>query len=481
MNKAKRIFAAAAAFALSFAAVGCGSTSDDSSEYVDQVEVEDTEEISAIPEGADSNLVWVSYFDLNPAEGSEEKSVELDLFEKKGGTIEYYRTTSMTKFDTLATLVLGGDEADMFWYEASMCFPNYCIKGMFQPIDDLVDFDDDLWADVKTTAEQFTMNGDHYVAPVKYVANSVLTYDKDVIEACGLDDPYELYLEGEWNWDTWYDMMDEYVSGAEGDEVRYGVNGWFGNFIYYSTGETLIEYDAENDEYVSNISNGAFDRAGEFLYDIQKNNLYYSDWIGQASDCFQKNILFYAMGPWAASTVHTPADGDNWAMVPIPADPDADAQYTTLEVQAYMWIAGSEKSEAMKTWLECAKIANTDESYLEATKEKFFVTNPNWTEDMYHVAYEELSSSNWVQLVDVGYGISTTLSNDNAAQNDTKQAVISLMYTNVLKTDDDGSQYTWAQTRETYSSVVASELEKFNAEYKAFVETGEIAELDEDE
>lgn len=39
------------------------------------------------------------------------------------------------------------------------------------------------------------------------------------------------------------------------------------------------------------------------LYDIAKNGMYYPDWVGQAGDAFKKNILFYAMGPWA-STVH---------------------------------------------------------------------------------------------------------------------------------------------------------------------------------
>ncbi len=474
MNTAKRILAGSFALVTAFAASGCAKgdsgTSSDTSSYETKVEVQDTDTISAIPEGAPTELEWLSYFDLNPARGSEEKSTELDLFEKKGGSIHYTPTTSMTKFDDLATAKLGGTPPDMFWYESSMCYPNYCMKDMFQPVDSIVDFDSPLWADVKETADQFMLKGQHYVAPVKFVANSVLTYDMDMIDANGLEDPYQLYLDGEWNWDTWYDMMEEYVNNAEGDEERFGVNGWFANFIFYSTGSTLIKYDAEKDEFVSNIDDPNFDRATDLLYDIKKNGLYYADWVGQASDCFKKNILFYAMGPWASSDVHTPGDGTNWASVPMPKDPNADAQYTTVEVNAYMWCSGSEKSDAVKCWMECAKTANTDPEYMEVSKEKFFVKNPNWTEQMYQVGYQELASDNWVRIVDPGYGISVELSNDNAATNATKEAVISYMYTSVMKEDDNGSQYTWTQLREMYKGTIDSNLDEFNKEYKAFVE-----------
>lgn len=473
MIKAKRILAGVAAFSFVFVAASCGSKDGkkDDSSYVDQVKVEDTQEIEAIPEGAENTIEWLSYFDLNPGKGQQEKSVELDLFEKKGGKIHYNPTTSLTKFDTLAERKLANDVPDMFWYE-SYCFPVNCMKDMFQPIDEIVNFDDPLWADMKGTADQFVLNGKHYVAPFKFVANSVLTYDKDMVEAAALDDPYELYLNGEWNWDTFYNMMDEYVSGAEGDEERFGVNGWLANFIFYSTGHTLIEYDAEKDEYFSNIDDPNFDRASTLLYDIKKNNLVYYDWIGQASDCFKKNILFYAMGPWASCDIHTPSDGNNWGSVPMPKDPEADKQYITVETDAYMWISGSTKKEAMKCWMECARTAYSDPEYLEVSKEKFFVKNPNWTEDMYHVGYEEYASENWTRIVDPGYGISVVLSNDNAATNATKEAIISYMYTSVMKTDDDGKQYTWTQLRETYKGTIESELKSFNEEYKKFVASG---------
>ena len=472
MIQARKLAALSAAVMLTFTAAGCGGgKSDSSSKYEDKVKVAETatDGISDIPDEADKELEWLSYFDINPTSAAQEKRVDLTLFERKGGKIKYSQCASTTKYDQLANRLLSNDPPDIFWFEQKMTFPCYCVKGMFQPVDSIVDFDDDMWKDMKGLADQFTLKDEHYVAPINLNVLSSMVYDKDVIEACALDDPYELYMNDEWNWDTWYDMMDEYVKGAEGDEQRYGVNGWFAPFIFQSTGHTLIEYDADKDEYVSNITDPNFDRATDLLYNISKNGMYYSDWVGQASDCFKKNILFFAMGPWAASDTHTPRDGSNWGIVPIPSDPNADAKYTSVEINAYMWVKGSTKKEAMKTWLECAKLVNTDPTYIEADKEKFFVNNPNWTEEMYQMAYSELSSSNWVQLIDPGYGISTTLSNDDAAANDTKEAVVAYMYSSVMKTDDDGAQYTWTQLRETYSGTIDSELKTFNEEYKKFI------------
>lgn len=471
MKNTKRILAGVLAIVSACGMIGCGNSGNNnsSSKYEDKVKVDDTDQISAIPDGAETELEWLSYFDINPTKKEPETRTDLDLFQKKGGSIKYDQASSLEKYEKLASRLMSNNPPDMFWYEQKMTFPANCIKDMFQPVDDIVDFDSDLWADVKSTADQFTLNGKHYVAPVKYVNLSVLTYDKDMIEAAQLDDPYELYLDGSWDWNAWYDIMQEYVSGASGDEERYGINGWFAPFIFQSTGKTLISYDAEKKEYVSNIMDADLERAAEMLYSVQKNNLYYPGWIGQASDAFKENILFYAMGPWASWGTHAPKDGDNWAMVPMPKDPNSDTLYTTPEINAYMWVKGSTKSDAMKTWMECAKLVNTDEKYKSVDKEKFFTTNANWTEEMYSVAFEETFTDKYTQMIDPGYGISTELSDDDAATNDTKEAVVAYMYSSVLKTDEDGSQYTWTQLRESYKGTIDSELKTFNEQYKKFI------------
>lgn len=474
MKSMKKILAGLLAVSCAFGAVGCGkgdeSKEEEESSFVEQIKVADSKDIEAIPTGADSTIKWLSYFDINPAKGSAEKRADLSLFEQKGGKIEYIRTSSMKKYDDLASKILSEDIPDMFWFEQKMSFPCNVVQGMFQPIDEIVDFDSAMWADVKESAEDFSINGKHYVAPVKYEVQSVLTYDQKNIDDNGLDDPYQLYLEGKWDWDAFESIMEEWVALGDEENVYYGANGWLHVHIFHSTGKCLVSYDEDNQEYVSNVNDADLERAANFLYDLTKNNLYDASWIGQASDAFKKNILFYAMGTWASSDTHTPGDDDTWTVVPIPKDPNSDVYYQSASPNAYMWVKGSTKKEAMKCWFECARIVNIQDEYKQVNKDKFMLNNPNWSETAYDLVNDELLSTKFVQVYDPGYGISTELSNDDAAQNDTKEAIIAYMYSSVSKSDEEsGSQYSWSQLRSAYSGKIQSELDTFNKQYKDFI------------
>lgn len=473
----KKYTALTAALVLAFSAVGCGKSNDSSaqtSSYSEKIEVIDSSADSdknsaynSVEElnGEEGELEWFSYYDLNPTRSQPERSTNLALFENKGGKIIYAQTSSMKKYDDLAARLMADDPPDMFAYEQKMTFPANCVKEMFQPIDDAIDIDDPLWADVKATANDFTLGGKHYVLPIAYGALSVMTYNKTVIEAEGFDDPYDLYMAGEWDWNSWYDLMEEYCEGAPADEERYGINGWFAPFIFQSTGKTLINYDAENDEYTANLFDPDLERAANLLYDIQKKGYYYSDWVGSATEAFKKKILFYAMGDWAV----TPKEGDNWGIVPMPKDPNVDEQYTTVSINAYMWVRGSEKAKAYRVWNECSKLAQDDPEYKEIGKKKFFENKPYFTDEMYQIVYEEVISDHFIKLNDPGYGISTALSDDDAATNPSKEAIIPFMYSSVMKSDDSGKQYTWSKLRETYKSTIDSELAQFNESYHKFI------------
>ena len=440
--------------------------------HEDAVSVADTEEIKSMDDIPDEEkeLVWLSYFDINPTRAAPEKRTDLDLFEKKGGKIKYDKTNSLEKYTKLAEEILAGSPPDMFWYEGNMTFPYNVTRGMFQPVDKIVDFDSDLWKDVKELADSYVLNGEHYVAPINLVTTTVLTYDKDVIDAAQLDDPHELWENGEWNWNTWEQLMTEYVKGATGDEERYGVYGWFAQFIFYSTGETLIKFDADKQEYYSNIDNPDLERAAQFLYELDKNQLFmHEGWIGDCAECLNKNVLFYAMGPWASSADHTPKDGVNWGNVPLPSDPTKDKNYIVPDINAYMWVAGSKKDVAMKTWNECAKIVYTDDKYKKIDRDKFDASNPNWTDDMYHVAWELLYSDYYTLISDPCNAINTEISDNDAATNDSKKAAARLMYDSVLEADEDGVQYTWTRLKETYKPVFDRGIKEINDMYKKYL------------
>ena len=216
----KKYIAAVMALSMATGVAGCGSSSNSSSKAEDDfsatenVAVADTESIEAIPEGAEKEILYLGEGDLNPTKGSPEKSTELQLFESKGGKIRFQQTSNEYRFDNLAAAITANkDIPDIFKYEW-LAFPSQVVKDMYQPIDSIVDFSQPLWSATKDTADQFMLNGKHYVAPLGYSASAMLCYDKDIIDAEGLDDPYELYVNNEWTWKNWEDIMSSYVGNA---------------------------------------------------------------------------------------------------------------------------------------------------------------------------------------------------------------------------------------------------------------------------
>ena len=476
MKKIKKslAFLTAMISVLSISACGSSESSDngtasatdtETTTSVETVLVSDTSEIEEIADDAQKEIIWMGTYDLNPSRGAD-KSVEMTLFNNKGGTVITNKVVDSEKFDKLATALLSNkDVPDIFKYEW-MAFPSQVLKNMYQPVDDIVDFSDPLWADTKATADQFVLNGKHYVAPVSFSVGTLFMYDQNVIDSNNLDDPYELYQNGEWNWDNWYSMMETFVSGAPDDTVRYGINGWFQPQLIQQTGKTMVVY--EDGHFKSNLDDSDIERAEDLIYKIGKNNYIQPDWLGGASNALKDgNILFYCMGPWALTGSNGPKEGDDYRVVPVPKDPNAEGNYMTSDMTAYMWVKGSKANEAVKTWYECCRIANTDPEYLENSKQKFLNANPLWTEDMYQVLQDASSSDN-IMVFDYGYGISPLLSDDYSSEDGS--CVTRKLYEYTARENDEGILYSWSSLREAYRSVVESELADINKAVDAYQE-----------
>ena len=126
MSKLKKALALAVALTASLSAAACGSSGSGSSEStvseVEKVDVEDTDAVDKIPEGAETELRWMGTYDLNPAEG-QDTSVEMTLFNNKGGTVVWDQVIDSEKFDKLAAALMSQKNVpDLFKYEW-MAFP----------------------------------------------------------------------------------------------------------------------------------------------------------------------------------------------------------------------------------------------------------------------------------------------------------------------------------------------------------------------
>jgi ABC-type glycerol-3-phosphate transport system substrate-binding protein len=133
-----------------------------------------------------------------------------------------------------------------------------------EPIDSIIDWNDPKWADVKDIADSLIYKGEHYIAPLGYAFSDtqVLMYNKSLVEEEGLEDPYELYLKGEWDWDHFTGMMNEFVSRCKEKGVDKIVAHYYPTVknamvkdFYGDYGFTLESEDAEgNRTYTINVA-----------------------------------------------------------------------------------------------------------------------------------------------------------------------------------------------------------------------------------
>lgn len=461
----KKLTAGILALSLTASLTACGGSSDSGSATTGDTTTADvtttaaTEwtgddiEVDALDETLDvdisgKTLKWLGIYDLNPTNDSPERSPELALFEDTyGAKIEYMPTTSDKRFDDLATSILGGTSPDIFAYEWRT-FPYDISKGQYQAIDSLVNWDDPKWAAVKDTADSFIWKGEHYIAPLGYSFNDtqVLMYNKTTMADNGFEDPYELYLNGEWDWNTFVDMMKTYVESNDSGSERYGIGGWWANAFVYTSGETMVTYDGT--KFGNNLRSQKIEMAQGVLEDIFKNNLIKRGWIGGESAFVDDSILFYSMGTWAYNAAAKSCPDDVIQIVPFPKDPDSDKYYVSNKVFAYMWVKGSENADCVKAWFDCNRTVNYDEKYVEATKEKFLKNNDGWTSEMYDIAMNFYDPDQFVQAYDYGYGLSTYMSD----------TLMTVLYEGIANEQFED----WVQAREEYYSIVDEEIKVYN-------------------
>lgn len=133
-------------------------------------------------------ITWMAHYDINPTEGKV-KSPAMQLFETKyGGTIEWHQTTWENRYTDLASAVLSNESPDFFPADDGDAFPRGAISPMFQPIDDIIDLDSELWAGSKELCDQFVFRDSHYVAAIEATPTYACVYNKTTIEANGFED-----------------------------------------------------------------------------------------------------------------------------------------------------------------------------------------------------------------------------------------------------------------------------------------------------
>lgn len=419
-----------------------------------------------------TTIYWLSYYDVNPI-NNQDRSAALSLFEEKyGGKVEYISCTNDNKFDVLASRILSGDPVDMFPYEWD-ALPNGVVKNQYQPLDDYIDFEDDIWNGMEDVIDMYEYKGSHYVVPYNITNPLVLTYSRSMCEENGLPDPYELYKEGKWDWNVFMDMMTTFVSNARDDETRYGINGWFGQAMIQSTGETVINYDGE--KFSNNIKSSKIESAENVMEEIMRRRLYDPEWNGYLKS--DGSTLFFAMSDWALGDSNFENDSDpdvneegfvesnDIMVVPFPRSPDTDKYYLNCSFGAKMLVKNSENGSAVGAYIRCERLSSIIDEYVANDRQKSLIPEraadgalkKYVTEQQYDALCEYKDPANITPVFDFGYGMGSRMLDDGEYTYETR-GIMNNITTALLNGDKDS----WAVVRDEWSSVIDEIIKEYN-------------------
>ena len=430
----KRFFAIFTVILLILSLVGCGKSGRKIIELT--LSTEDSEAIlyaagirlPAVEEtpAAGSTIKWFSFYDSfhNYSEGETVNTGYFTFHERYGCEIEYVETTWADSMTDLAARVLADDSPD-FYPCGTGIFPSGAIKGVFQPVDPYINYDDPLWADMKEYAyDYFSLNGHPYFIVTDTSYGTVMCYNRRIIEAYGYEDPADLFSNDEWTWDEFYEMC---VDFTDADEDRFALDGWYYPAgILHSCGTSVVEYDTDLMEFVSNVDAPELERANQLLYDLVKNDCSY---LAHHQSWVQRNdtngggmkdglLLFYISGDWAFTgevDLISPVFGDvtknELMFVPVPRDPNGDGNYyIESSPVGYCIVQGAPNPEGVGLFAACERFKVVDPTVINIDKkqkmEKYL-----WTEemlDMWDTCYA-LANANDTSLVIYGDGLTETV------------------------------------------------------------------------
>lgn len=362
-----------------------------------QTTVLDLPEASAveIDENAPSGTVkWLGYYDLE-----KDQPDHTGWFGNEyGGEIESEICgNDAAYFEALAVRVSSDLSPDLVRYEW-MSYPHGISKNLYMPLDTYLDMDDPLWESVRTTIDRFEYANKHYYYPQRVSYSFALNYNKNAVEFEGFDDPMDMYLAGNWDWNAFKKIISDW---CDIDEGYIGYTGVGGMSFTATTGVKVIDVTKDG-QIFNNMKDLNIQRCMEFLEGLYKESLVGEGYVSPEEAFVDGKLLFLGLEPtWtygAAQEALTKAGIDNeLAVIPFPRDPNSDVYSIAYDTYGYMIPSGATNVKGALDWIICGRTHEVDPDEIAAAKADAISTDPTYyarcSECKYTFTEEEKSLS----------------------------------------------------------------------------------------
>ncbi|MCM1061750.1 MAG: extracellular solute-binding protein [Eubacterium sp.] len=394
------------------------------------------------------DLLYFSHYDMRVA-GDIKPGVKL-FEETYGGKIDYMQVGWGERMDKLQTLISTGQSPDLIDKD-DLSFPYLMSQNVYQDMTSYFEkyMDEEQWTSAyKELIERYSWKGAHYFYP--FTVNALpncLIYDADRFESLGLDNPKELYLNDQWDWNAFKKSMIDFMTNNP--DALGGIQGLVSENIFLSTGVPLIAISDGN--VVSNISNESIDRAANFLMDIRKQGLPVRGdgmWSNEPEPLASGKVAFLGVGQWKITDFCKDYPDQKFEFVPFPRDPLADDYYYGLSAFSYMVCSGAPNPEGSAAFINIMRKCQVDPELREVVNQSILADKQYDRETFdYLLSFENIDN---FSLTLEGYsGFSSDLTN-----------IMNDMMTNIAFEQGE-EQKGWTQLRTENEGAINSYLEPY--------------------
>ena len=254
------------------------------------------------------------------------------LFEEKyGGTVTIVGVP-WEQMGAKTVAMQAADDAPDLYLLSDQSFPLLAVKKILQPVDEVWDIS---WAD-PVFADMYVWKDKHYGVGVGAFNVPYIMFNKTMFELEGIEDPYQRWLKGEWDFDAFFECGSVMTKDTDGDGAvdQWGFSTW-GSYVsqmIITNGGRLVTFDG--DGYHSGIKDP---RTIEALGFIQKMITLPGGFLNVENYAtFQQDFVAGKLAMTHGVYLPKPAAmKDDVGIVPFPYGPSTNKD--TVMIATYGW------------------------------------------------------------------------------------------------------------------------------------------------
>ncbi len=275
----------------------------------------------------------------------------------------------------LMNAVMANDSYDIYWDDFA---PGLIMGGYVQTID--VDIQSPLWSPLADSVQQFMWNGQRFYLVPGFARQSMVYYNKSMLDEAGEEYPTDLFDQGKWDWNKLYDMAKALTvdSNKDGTPEQYGLGFDEPEHILYTTGKHFVSFMPDGTAK-NNIQSPETARAVAFNVKLLKSGTMVPS---NARQSFGEGSVAMCIGHrWYAYGYAKLIKAGDLGLAPLPRDPDADKYYTAEEGGGFYIPKGAPNIEGARAAANVFRFVCSDPSYI---KENYMhaIKNRLWTEEL---------------------------------------------------------------------------------------------------